>query len=275
MQVEILPSSINFNQRAMSKLKTLKNAKVAPTESRVEAVGSTQGLADIAFAKIAKSKEDAAQREVEKLQRLRLNQLLIPVTKQAGKKWVMVCQKKYGLPLMRGEDRVKLAGYAKRYSKGREDFIKYLEWCLESWLSIIAAKFKWMSDPPNRPSVPMFIRFSNVFEHLWLDREQVDAMASMTQRERLVHEAKRKGMRDEAAERDADDHLGITTEREKLNRLKSEMKKERNLLQREQEKSDRSDRVLSSRRRAAELIAKVNNETKAEAKIEKFKPWED
>lgn len=153
---------------------------------------------------------------------------VLPVSKQSVRIWKLRCQHTYADHCAKARDLVKLAGYAKQYSKsGREDFITYMEWVVQNWRLIIAQNFNWLDTKPDVPSIPLFVRCSNKFEEAYRAKDRLTAAASMTERERLIAAAELKGMDTEAAERDADERLGITAERHRLEEERKELKRER------------------------------------------------
>jgi hypothetical protein len=151
-----------------------------------------------------------------------------PIGTRATALWTRLCLHVHGTACReKKKDMAVLASHA-RHFKG-EDFMDMLEWSLRNWAAIMSARFAWMDADaiPELPSVSLFVRFSDKFQQGYRDRDRLTREAGMTDREREIARCLRKGMTQEAAERTADEKLGLATERQKLEQAKKDIQRER------------------------------------------------
>ena len=135
-----------------------------------------------------------------------------------------------------------LKACAKRYSeftRMRSDLPEFgvlLVWSVDNWSIIMASHFKKMTDPPSIPALRLWVACINQFATLWIDREKLNKRKSMSTREQLIEENLDRGQNREAAERSADEKLGLV-------KLKEEIKQERQKLQQVQNTTPRFNAV--------------------------------
>jgi hypothetical protein len=128
-------------------------------------------------------------------------------------------------------DGVILHRYGKRWiDNGRnpDAWLVYLEWVILRWPGIRNDQFAWMkASSPGVPSIRFFVRFSDRFEQAYADRSKIEHVAGQTTREREVDRLVAKGMDKLVAEKDVDSRLGLTREREALEKAGRELKQQR------------------------------------------------
>ena len=130
------------------------------------------------------------------------------------------------------------------------EFGVLLVWSVDNWSIIMASHFKKMTDPPSIPALRLWVACINQFATLWIDREKLNKRKSMSTREQLIEESLDKGQNREAAERSADEKLGLV-------KLKEEIKQERQKLQQVQNTTPRFNAVQC--RDAIEAMAKARS----------------
>lgn len=128
-------------------------------------------------------------------------------------------------------DGVILHRYGKRWIKaGRttEEWLSYLEWVIVRWTGIRSDQFDWMkASSPGVPSIRFFVRFSDRFEQAYAGRSRIEYVAGLSTRDREIERLVHKGMDREVAEKDVDGRLGLTREREAIEKATRELKKQR------------------------------------------------
>ena len=94
-----------------------------------------------------------------------------------------------------------LQSHAKMIHLAGLDAEEYLRWAITSWAKVLTAKFGWMNDRPQYPSIRFLIRFKDEFQAAYANRDSIARQANMTPREKLVARKVDKGMDPEVAER--------------------------------------------------------------------------
>ena len=96
-------------------------------------------------------------------------------------------------------------------SRGRKDFREFLDWSLRYWPLLIETRFNFIKGGrPRFPNVAFYAKCTRIFEEAFSNRVHFERLAKKTERERIVdHLMETKGMAREAAERLADQRLGL------------------------------------------------------------------
>lgn len=112
--------------------------------------------------------------------------------------------------------------WCRRYSKNNPSltatFPVLLAWVVQRWPLIMREQFRTMRGAPEFPTPGFAVKFSDRFEATFLKRAEIEKRASMTSRDEAVAKARGAGMSEEAAEREADERLGLAEQKEALSR---------------------------------------------------------
>jgi hypothetical protein len=173
------------------------------------------------------------------------------------------------LPDVRQKDFLILQACMRRHSAGEHSvrFVPLLQWSVAQWRSIVSAYFRWMPDAPVLPEPRFFVRFIDRFLNAHSRLEELERLQNMTTREQMVyHLTARKGMSQEAAEREVDEKLGLL-------RIKQDIEAERKKLQQLQSSSveavESKQRLALMQREAKQVEARAVTLTKGT-----FDTWE-
>ena len=89
------------------------------------------------------------------------------------------------------------------------DAFQYMGWVVASWSKIMATRFSWMTNTkPAYPAVRFMVKFSDEFQSAYAKRQDIERLANMTARERLVARRVERGMDEESAMRDVEEASG-------------------------------------------------------------------
>ena len=158
--------------------------------------------------------------------------------------------------------------YGKRWMAARggsvADWLEYLGWVVARWQAIRAQHFAWMKEAPvTVPSIRFMVKLSDRFEQAWVARATIERTAAMTPREREVERLLQKGVDREVAERDVDAKLGLTKEREAMERAAANLRRQREGIQRDaatiSEAEVRNDRWKRLRKSSLDLSEGTND----------------
>ena len=97
-------------------------------------------------------------------------------------------------------------------------FAELFAWCVARWRTIMALDFKTFKNTPAFPAVGFMVKFSSRFEDAYLRKHELDTRSAMTERDAIKAAAMDKGLSPEAAERQADEKLGIVEQKRALTR---------------------------------------------------------
>lgn len=103
-------------------------------------------------------------------------------------------------------------------------WLDYLEWCMSHWSIIREETFGWMKDAPAVPCIGFLVKLGQNFEQAYEAKESIEAMQRMTARERQIAKRVRSGMAHDVAEKEVDDRLGLSQERERIEAAARELK---------------------------------------------------
>lgn len=142
------------------------------------------------------------------------------------------------------------------------EFGVLLVWSVDNWSIIMASHFKKMTDPPSIPALRLWVACINQFATLWIDREKLNKRKSMSTREQLIEENLDRGQNREAAERSADEKLGLV-------KLKEEIKQERQKLQQVQNTTPRFNAVQCREAMAKAKVVEAQQPKDEEKKMGK------
>lgn len=148
--------------------------------------------------------------------------------------WIDLCRlhSVAGFAALTVADGCVLHQYGKKWMKAHSapvaDWLAFLGWVVGRWPAIMAEHFSWAKPaPPAIPSLRFLLKLSDRFEMAWHGRAALEMKAGMTTRERELAALMAKGMDKEVAERDVDSRLGLTRQREGLEKAARELKRQR------------------------------------------------
>lgn len=100
----------------------------------------------------------------------------------------------------------------------RTSFSEMFAWCVSRWRQIMAHEFKTFKGAPAFPAVGFMVKFSDRFQAAYARRAELERRAALTERDTAIASAMDKGMDQDAAERHADERLGLQGQKDAITR---------------------------------------------------------
>ncbi len=145
-------------------------------------------------------------------------------------------------------------------------WLEYLNWTVSHWSIVRTEHFGWMHDgSPAIPSISFFVKFAAQFEQAYEQKQGLEAISKMSPRDREVARMVRSGTEQESAEKAADERMGLSRDRERLEQAAAEIKRQNLSQQRIQ-----VDQVQAANRRA---VWKERIREAAPAAVGEFEEW--
>ena len=107
---------------------------------------------------------------------------------------------------------------ARYQASTKASFSELFAWCVSRWRQVMAHDFKTFKNAPAFPAVGFMVKFSERFQDAYARRAELERRASMTERDTAIARARDKGMDEEAAERHADERLGLQEQKDAITR---------------------------------------------------------
>lgn len=154
----------------------------------------------------------------------RANSGFVPFKNSLQAVWQDLCRKYFShvqvgaLPFLTSNI---LHQYALSWTKVREcgEFLEFLEWTFQNWVTLGASVFSWMKDYPLSPSVQIITnrKLRGYIEQAFQEKEMWDAWRKMDEYDRKVYFlVNKRGMDQEKAEEVAKKEVGYAQERKDL-----------------------------------------------------------
>lgn len=145
-------------------------------------------------------------------------------------------------------------------------WLEYLNWTVSHWSIVRAEHFGWMHDgSPAIPSISFFVKFASRFEQAYEQKQSLETISRMSPRDREVARMVRSGTEQESAEKAADERMGLSRDRERLEQAAATIRRQ-NLTQ----QNIRVDQDLAAERRA---VWKDRRREAAPSAVGEFDEW--
>lgn len=146
------------------------------------------------------------------------------------------------------------------------EWLEFLGWVVMRWAALRESQFAWMkTNSPAIPSIRFLVKLSDRFEQAYEHQATTDRLATLPTREREIEARVRKGMARDLAEQEVDQRLGLSEDRQAIERAAAEIKRQRLSLQ-----TQGRDQAEAEARN--QHWAKYRTVPKNEAPA--FEPWE-
>lgn len=137
------------------------------------------------------------------------------------------------------KQRGQLRHFAKSWQQEGLTSSKFISWSVQNWRRIYRAKFIYLADKvvyPEYPDLGFLMGYKKAFLDSYARRSELDRLAGLTKKDRLMKRLRFAGYSEEAAEREATEQLARDTRREDLDARQADLARQERLLKKEAEK---------------------------------------